>query len=164
MNLPSIYSSTFKATTWYWCFIGGGKRSCHSWIWISYINGTILDISHSNYIALVYRQQSSKYHQIINRINLETVVWINLILELLLDFILECVSPKNIKIGLCRKPIYIRWKRLEKDKYIQILLLSLNLWKFIILEDFYRAKNCISSNSRENFPTRKICYNFVIQF
>ena len=41
---------------------------------------------------------------------------------------------------LCRKPIYTKWKRLKKDKYIQVWLLSLNLLKFIISEDFYRAQ------------------------
>ena len=39
------------------------------------IDDTILDKPYSKHIDLVYRQWSGKHHQIVNGINLETVVW-----------------------------------------------------------------------------------------
>lgn len=39
------------------------------------IDDTVLDKPYSKHIGLVYRQWSGKHHQIVNGINLETVVW-----------------------------------------------------------------------------------------
>lgn len=39
------------------------------------IDDTVLDKSYSKNMDLVYRQWSCKHHQIVNGINLETVVW-----------------------------------------------------------------------------------------
>ncbi|MCO5382042.1 MAG: hypothetical protein NHB15_08080 [Methanosarcina barkeri] len=41
------------------------------------IDDTTLDKPYSKHMDLVYRQWSGKHHQIVNGINLETVVWTN---------------------------------------------------------------------------------------
>jgi hypothetical protein len=51
------------------------KRHCYSEVGLLIIDDTILDKPYSKHMDLVYRQWSGKHHQLVNGINLETVVW-----------------------------------------------------------------------------------------
>ena len=62
------------------------------------IDDTTLDKPYSKHMDLVYRQWSGKHHQIVNGINLETVVWTNNEAIILVDFrIYDIDKRKNEK-------------------------------------------------------------------